>query len=939
MSLHLLKRVILVNLILSSAAFAKRELRTIVLKNKLEIVLISDSEAKQSGASMDVRVGSLQNPKKHEGLAHYLEHMLFLGTKKYPKYGSYLEYIKKNQGNMNAYTALENTNYHFGVNHDALDGALDRFAQFFTAPLFSPVYLEKEKNAVNSEHQKNIPKDGWRLNRLYFSMHRAGHPATKFTTGNRETLKNVDEKVVQAFYEEFYSANQMKLVIVSKKSLNELDVMARQHFANIPNRNLPTLESDTEFMDPKTLPRLVEVKPYSKIQKLSLRFALPSARRFWSSKPLTVLGKLVGGEVKGSLLSGLKEEGLVSSLSAGGSSGYKFGSYFSINMELTNKGLQQYPQVIEKVFGFLNMIRKEGYKPYIFDLNSAMGALNEKYKEPANPVNLAIHYATEVGNHPVEKIEENTSLITDYSPKAFNFYLEKLVPENMIAILSHKTAKTNQVISGWGIEYSSRRPSNDWLQAWSRAKASNLYSYPAQNPFIPQKLAILSDEVTGAPYKILDDQRGTVWFQQAPQWGLPKANLRLQIFGEPSQISPRTAVVRELYFLMLNDELNEWFQLIGETGLQLVLTPVKNGVSVVATGYSEYLTLQVQDLLSRMKKMKLDSSRFANHKETLKRKYTNIDFSGEYQLAGENLAALRRESPFYEEYRSLLDSVTFAEIGDFGQKLMKKAKVFGFAYGNLTSKEVREVAQSPFKSWGAKISNYDIEKDGIRYYQFPPGQPAAYSMPSSLENSAWYSVVRLGANTPKRAAIGKILSAFWGQQFYNSLRTDQQLGYIVHADVNSSPYAQQVVARFIVQSGDYDATTVALRGKEWLNQALANIDGMSSNQFEGLKKAIKAKLLEPVQSMSEMGEKLYDSIRWYGADFNRNEKILKALDQLTMSQFVESVRKDFAKENLRQMSVYLSPKGKPLAKVQPWEELILDISEYRKTLNWLTIML
>jgi len=63
------------------------------------------------------------------------------------------------------------------------DGSLQRFAQFFVEPLFTASATEREVNAVNSENDKNLQNDTWRLNQLEKSTSKAGHPYTKFGTG------------------------------------------------------------------------------------------------------------------------------------------------------------------------------------------------------------------------------------------------------------------------------------------------------------------------------------------------------------------------------------------------------------------------------------------------------------------------------------------------------------------------------------------------------------------------------------------------------------------------------------------------------------------------------------------------------------------------------------------------------------------------------------
>lgn len=85
-------------------------------------------ETDKSAAALDVHVGCSLDPAPLYGTAHFLEHMLFMGTTKYPSENEYTEYIKNNGGMNNAYTSLTSTNYHFDCANEAFEGALDRFA-------------------------------------------------------------------------------------------------------------------------------------------------------------------------------------------------------------------------------------------------------------------------------------------------------------------------------------------------------------------------------------------------------------------------------------------------------------------------------------------------------------------------------------------------------------------------------------------------------------------------------------------------------------------------------------------------------------------------------------------------------------------------------------------------------------------------------------------
>ena len=89
-----------------------RQYRGLILPNGLKVLLISDKTTDKSAAALDVNIGHMVDPKEIPGLAHFCEHMLFLGTGKYPNENEYSNYLSQHGGGSNAYTASDHTNYY-----------------------------------------------------------------------------------------------------------------------------------------------------------------------------------------------------------------------------------------------------------------------------------------------------------------------------------------------------------------------------------------------------------------------------------------------------------------------------------------------------------------------------------------------------------------------------------------------------------------------------------------------------------------------------------------------------------------------------------------------------------------------------------------------------------------------------------------------------------
>ena len=116
-----------------------------MLPNDIKALLISDAETEEAAVALNVGVGSYSDPDYLPGLAHFLEHMLFMGSEKYPDMDDFPNLIALNTGIFNAFTNPENTNFHFQIAHGGLEKTMEVFANFFINPLLLSDTVDKER--------------------------------------------------------------------------------------------------------------------------------------------------------------------------------------------------------------------------------------------------------------------------------------------------------------------------------------------------------------------------------------------------------------------------------------------------------------------------------------------------------------------------------------------------------------------------------------------------------------------------------------------------------------------------------------------------------------------------------------------------------------------------------------------------------------------------
>merc|ERR1719508_128518 len=128
---------------------------------------------KMSAAALCVHMGSFSDPPDIPGLAHFLEHMVFMGSKKFPDENSFDAFNRKVGGSDNASTDCETTIFYFETPRRHFHEGLDRFAQFFISPLMKQDSMEREREAVDSEFQMALPSDFNRKELLFGSLAKA----------------------------------------------------------------------------------------------------------------------------------------------------------------------------------------------------------------------------------------------------------------------------------------------------------------------------------------------------------------------------------------------------------------------------------------------------------------------------------------------------------------------------------------------------------------------------------------------------------------------------------------------------------------------------------------------------------------------------------------------------------------------------------------------
>lgn len=875
------------------------EYRRFTLDNGLKVILLSDPKLNKSSAALAVNVGSLSDPENRQGLAHFLEHMLFLGTEKYPDEAEYGNYLKTNGGYNNAYTSRDHTNYHFEIRHEAFEGALDRMAQFFIAPLFTPEFTEREMNAVNSEFQKNLESDGWRQYQLHCSHYPESHPANHFNIGSRETLGGTTQEELQAFYRAHYSANTMTLAVVGKASLDQLESWVRTYYAPIENRQLEVPRFDPNFSPAKPALRIIRMEPVKDLRSLTLEFALPATSKYWASKPGQLLSAILGDEGPGSLLSVLKSEDLATGLSAGSHDESLDYGTFDIGISLTPAGLTQYQRVLDIVFGAIDQIKTADYPTYLFQERRAMASLDETYANKGEGAERAVNLANQLRDFPMEIAEREPYLWLNPDPTGYNLILDHLRPDNALISLVAKGLETDQIEPYYGTKFSYTEDKGSAYTSLLKPSKIAAFHLPKPNPFIPEKAEMLPIE----PVHLVDEPAFSLYYAQDTEFLRPMVTQVYRFRLPRSLATLENSVLLNFYQACVNEALNETTYPARGAGLNFAITASLEGVTVTVSGYDASADRLLDVITQNLVSFELSEERFLALKDQVVRGLQNFPLSDAHLQVRETSRTELREFYFTpQDQLPLAQKISLNDVKEFAQSLFAQGKIEAMIHGNVSA----EAALASARRVQTALDPQPIPDDQLlrrRLLTIDPEETLVSVQKLAVNNSAFRRQYVLGGDDAETRAAALVLSNFIGEPFYSEMRTRQQLGYIVWGGTYSEE--ERNYAFFIVQSGDFPADEVQRRADARINELPELLAELSDEAWAMIVGGVRSELEQKDKAIADRTARLFDLAYNQNEDWDRSRATLAALEQLTKVRAQEILAETIAPET-RRMVTYLA---------------------------------
>ncbi len=867
-----------------------RDYAAFTLPNGLGVVVVSDPTTDKAAASLDVHVGSGSDPEGREGLAHFLEHMLFLGTEKYPDPAEYARFITSHGGSNNAYTSFDHTNYFFDVNHAHLEGALDRFSQFFVAPRFDPEYVSRERQVVHSEYVSKLKSDGRRMLDARKRAMNQDHPGARFAVGSNETLADRDGSAIRdeliEFYREHYSAGIMRLAVVGREDVDTLRRMVETRFAAVPNTGAAPQRVHVPRFLAEPLPARLDIVPVREQRQIMFDFPIPPVIEHWRSKPTHQIADLLGHEGEGSLLAALKARGWVEGLSAGIGASDNASATFNVTMRLTADGLASIDEIGRYLFAYVELIRADGITRWRYDEQRRLADLHFRFQEKRPAASAARGIAAALHVLPPEQVLRGAYALDEYDPKLVARYLERLRPDNVLVTVVAKGLETDSVTEHFATPFRLAPLPERVVTAWSGPGHIGGIALPEANPFIPENLALL--DPTGAsagPARILAQPGLTVWHRQDEEFGLPRTDFFFSVRSPLANASARDHLLTALYVSLVNDELEAFAYAADLAGMEYALYKHLRGFTVRFSGYSDKEAMLVERIVQSLRSPRLDAERFAVTRAEAARRLRNAAKRSPARLAsGEIRDLLLEPSWSEEELLAIIDTLDVEELRAFVPRLLAEIDVVALAHGNLDASKARELAGIVDRGLVASAGPTPVRIGEV--VRLEPGDRYLRRVESEHEDSALLAYYQGASKSFASRAAVVLLAEVLSSPFFDQLRTEMQLGYVVY----SSPMGILEVPgiAFVVQSPTTAPGALAGHVEQFLRDFAGEVESMDAEALDRHKASVISRILARDTRLDERSDRFWTEIDRAHLEFDSRERLAEAVRALDAAAFREA---------------------------------------------------
>jgi len=878
------------NYILEQSPRDNKFYKYLKLNNNLQCLIIKDDSESMCGACLNINVGSIY--EKIDGLAHFLEHMVFMGSKKYPDTTNFMGSINKSGGETNASTGSTYTNYHFTINPENFLQTLDKFSQFFIDPLLNKKYVDKEINAVNSESEKNKLDDLWITQEILRTLAVEKHPINHYSCGTTETLTRDDiYDKLKEFHDTYYLAQYMGLIVYINKDidLNNLIKQIEDTFGIIKYNDDKLINNFGDIIRNKDI---VYYVPNKSEHKMSIVCQFKRVKKLIQS-PYYFIKHLFSNQYEKSIYDFFLNKNYVVQSEISDIVTLDDYEVFTIEYELTDFGIENYEFIYNYVIEYLKYIIdkiniKDEHLRNIYDEMLQTNKNNYEFWEEDDIVSTI----TFLSHIILEDIKKEHLLSFDTHLVDFDTYCEvnKDILKDYKIGVSVGSKKFNKICNQKFPIYNTCYKIDKIINS---KEISDDFTLPILNNYICYNLKVNNEVKQMTEPKLIPNDRFNSYYYGDKKFNIPIVDIKCIIKIPNILKSVETYVGMILYLNSAYSHINPLKNMATDAGYILVTRLEHDLLYIYISGYNENIK-KVIEIIHNMLNTSFEKSHFKIARYNLMQTLLNVKHSS--PLTQMNI---KLDDTIYKKYYTpeeqlrVITNIDMKKCCEIFKANYNDCRVSILSCGNITEEEGDNLNNIMYNSLSL---NKQIEIDLSESVNKINDYKKIVKFDNPDENNSVmtynYKLFRIKKDLTSKwkslLLFSRICNSILSYKYFYKLRTEEQLGYIVKTKILTiiDNYNYTCILQFLIQSPKVKCDELVNKTEKFIEEETDFIlNKMSIEEYNHYVDGERSKLRKKFNNLSSLGAYFTNSLIDESNIFNINELLLEKLDKFSIDKF------------------------------------------------------
>ena len=537
------------------------------------------------------------------------------------------------------------------------------------------------------------------------------------------------------------------------------------------------------------------------------------------------------------------------------------------------------------------LLRSNAPEAWRYQEQARTAELAFRFQEQSSATSFVYQVAPRFFDYPAEDVLAAPYLMSDFDPGLIRRYIDALTPDNVIMEIAGPDVTTDRRERWFDVPYSvvhTAPPRGD--------TAATGLALPPPNPYLPENLSVFADD-PAAPRIAVARPGLTLWSDRDTEFGTPRSNLYVSLAIPSGIANPEDLAMASLYERVVEDALSEAVYPAYLAGLSYRLDVDGYGFELAISGYSDKQLTLLGTVLGGITGTAIDPARFAVLRDQLIRDWSNYRDERPYTQAYGALNYLLLSSRWPPEM--LIQALADATPEDLAAWRSKRAARFhalGLNHGNVPVESAWALASALQE----RLDLGAFPREAPRVVELVSAR--RYALEIDHQDAAMVLYLQDEDSTVESRAESALAASMLRQAYFTSLRTEQQLGYVVA--VTNQTLRDRAGLAFIVQSPVASAADLERATRTFLQQQLAVVEAMSDAEFASYQQGLITRLTEKDKNLAQRGQRLWADLDLGITTFDLRQQIADAVAELSKADMAAFLTRTASRFEADRLLVY-----------------------------------